>query len=162
MAAQTPSRRSGLGVPGSTDGSGNRFVDKPHRDVESHVGAVRSLAEQVEIAQDQRALGQDRERVGRVAQRGDDAGHQPVPALGPLVAIHVGAHRDVLALPARGGELAPREVRRIDLDHDLGVEVVTGIHVQVRMRIASEAVVTDDAVRDEVAGAGRHVVHGQI
>ena len=69
-----------------------------HRDAD--VRHLSRLHQQIEVAQDQRALRQDREGVGLVAQRGQDARHQAVAALGALVAVDVRAHRDVLALPA--------------------------------------------------------------
>ena len=92
----TSRRRSGAGVPGSTVRHSSSSV-KPTETEMPDLGDGGGLLQQVEVAQDQRALGEDREGVGVVAQGGDDAGHQPVAALGALVAVDVGAHRDVLA-----------------------------------------------------------------
>src|SRR5262249_48979600 len=80
----------------------------------------------------------------------------------PLVAVHVGAHGDVLAAPLRRGEFLAHQVRRVDLDHDLGVEVVAGVQVKVGMRVPGEAVVAHYAVGDEVAGPGGDVEHRQM
>src|SRR5204863_33693 len=68
-------------------------VEESDGDGGADLGSGGGLPQQVEVAQDERALGEDRERVGAVAQRADDAGHQPVAALRALVAVHVGAHR---------------------------------------------------------------------
>ena len=70
----------------------------------------------------------------------DNPRHQPVPTLRSLVRVGRGAHRDVLALPPGCGELAPQHVGRVHLDHDLRLEVATGVHVQERVRRASEAI----------------------
>ena len=64
-------------------------------------------------------------------QRSDDAGHQLVAALRPLVAIHVRAHRDVLARPARRGHLLAHQLGRVHLDYHPGVEVRARVEVQV-------------------------------
>ena len=160
-AAHASSRRAGLGCPARWTATAS-LSTKPADTFSPTSVTSAACGQQVEVAQDQRALGQDRERVGGVAQRGDDAGHQPVAPLGPLVAVDVGAHRDVLARPARRGQLLAHQLRRVDLDHDLGVEVVPGVQVQVGVRVPGEAVVAHHAVGDEVAGAGGDVVHRQV
>ena len=75
-----------------------------------------------------------------VDQRFEDAAHQAVSPLHALVRVGIGAHRDVVALPPLGGELATKDLGRVDLDHDLGLEVPAGVHVQVRVGRPSEAV----------------------
>ena len=50
----------------------------------------------------------------------------------------------------------------IDLHDDLAIEVVTDVQIEIRMRRPCEAVVTDDAVGDEVAGTRRDVVHRDL
>ena len=61
----------------------------------------------------------------------DDAGHQPVAALGPLIGIRVGAERDGVAPAMSPAEFLREDVHDIDLDHDLAVEVVAGIEVEI-------------------------------
>ena len=85
--------------------------------------------------------------------------HQPVAALGPLVAVDVGAHRDVLARHDGAASSRRSSSADVDLDDDLRVEVVARVEVEVVVRLAGEAVVAHDAVGDEVAGAGGDVVH---
>ena len=53
------------------------------------------LPQHRQIPAQQRALGEDGERVGRVPQRADDPRHQPVAALGALIRVGVRAQRDV-------------------------------------------------------------------
>ena len=60
---------------------------------------INDSPEQVEIAQHERRLGEDRAWVRRVAHHLPDAAHELVAALDPLVRVGVGAERDVLALP---------------------------------------------------------------
>jgi len=89
------------------------------------------------------------------------AGHELVARLDPLVRVGVRPHRDVLALPRRARELGANDLRRVDLDDDLALEVAAGVEVQVGVGRAGEAVVADDAVGDEVAGARRDVIEAQ-
>ncbi len=116
------------------------LVGEPDGDGDAYLRDLGGLPQQVEIAQDQRALGQDRERVRVVAQGPDDAGHQPVAAFGPLVAVDVRAHRDVLAVPGAGGQMAAQQFGGVDLDDDLGVEAEPRVQVQIAVRPAGEAV----------------------
>ena len=155
---QPPGRRRGARL----DGPPQVLVGESRGHVEAHLGDLGRRGEQVGVPQDQRALGQDRERVGGGRERADDAGHQLVAALGPLVAVHVHADRDVLARPARRGQLLADQLGRVDLDHDLRVEVGARVHVQVGVGVPGEAVVAHHPVGDEVAGAGGDVVHRQV
>src|SRR5689334_20937169 len=68
----------------------------------------------------------------------------------------------MLALPRGPVELPPQDLRKVDLDDDVPVEVVARIHVEVLVSGAGEAVVADDTVGDEVAGARSDVVHGHL
>ena len=97
--------------------------------------------------------------VSRRQQRLEDLRQHPVPALAPLIRIGVGPQRDQVPLPARPRQLRPHQLRHVDLDHDLPLEVPTGVHVEIGVGLAGEAVVADDAVGDEVFGPGRDVEH---
>jgi hypothetical protein len=97
-----------------------------------------------------------------VDQRLEDPAHQPVAALGALVRVRVGAHREVLALPALRGELPPEHLGRVHLHDDLRLEIAPGVHVEVRVRRTGETVVAHHAVRDEVPRAGRDVEHRHL
>ena len=138
------------------------LVDEPHREGDAHRGHLGGLAQQRQVAQDQRALGEDRERVGEVSQGADDLRHQPVTTLGALVAVHVGAHRHVRAPPARRGQLTPDQLAGVDLDDHLPVEVRAGIEIEIGVRVPGEAVVADHSVGDEVPGAGGDVPERQL
>ncbi len=117
-----------------------RGVGEADGDGDADVGDLGGLHQEVQVAQDQRALRQDREGVRVVAQGAQDARHQSVAALRALVAVDVRAHRDVVAEPAPGAELAAQQVRRVHLDHDLGVEAEAGVEVQIAVGLAGEAV----------------------
>ena len=136
---QTPSRAFGLGVPGST--SRHRLlVDEAHGHGGRNVGDLGRAFEQWQVAQDQRALGEDRERIRRLGQGREDARHQSVATLGPLVAIDVGAHRHVVPAPRRLREFGSQQGWRIHLDDDLGVEVEPGAKVEIGVGVAREAI----------------------
>ena len=96
--------------------------------------------EQRQVTAQQRALGQDGQRRAAVRERLDDPGHEPVPALDPLVRVGVGAERDVLTRPRRPRELGPQHVDDVRLDDDLRLEVPAGVQVQVLVRRPGEAV----------------------
>jgi hypothetical protein len=134
------------------------LVDGGDRQVRAEIGNLRDLLHQVEIAQQQRRLGQHRAWVRRVAHRLPDAAHELVAPLDPLVRIGVRAQRDVLVVPRLPRQFDPQDLRDVDLDNDLALEVAPGVEVEVRVGWAGKAVVADDSVGDEVARAGRDVV----
>ena len=115
-------------------------LEQRERDPETDRHPLCGVGEQREVPGQHGALGQDRE--GRVAlgQRRDDAGHQPVSALGPLVGVGVRTHRDVLALPALTPQFSSQHLGHVDLDDDLGVEVAPGVELQVGVGAPGEAV----------------------
>ena len=63
----------------------------------------RQRREHVEVADDERTAGDDRERRSRRGQLDEARTGQPEPPLGGLVRIGRGAERDLLALPRRDG-----------------------------------------------------------
>src|SRR5205807_10645371 len=66
------------------------------------------------------------------------------------------------AAPRRRPEIGPQPLDSVDLDDALPLEVVTRVQPEILMGRAGEAVVTHDAVGDEVAGAGRDVEHRHL
>ncbi len=135
---------------------------RSRREADADPGDLGRLPEQVEVAQDQRALGQDRERVGEVAQRA--AGSRASAGIGPRRAGNSPrwcpsrcGRPSTSVRPARGAA-----ARGVDLHHHLGVEVVARVQVEVGVGVAGEAVVADHAVGDEVAGAGGDVEQRQV
>ena len=116
------------------------LVERRDREVRREVGALRDLLHQVDVAEKQRRLGQNGAGIREVAHRLPDPAHELVAALDPLVRVGVRAQRDVLALPRRPPELDAQELRHVDLDDDLPLEVLAGVEIQVGMGGASEAV----------------------
>ena len=82
------------------------LVQRRHRQARADLGHRRDLLHQVQIAQQQRRLGQDRARVAEVPQRLPDPAHQLVAPLDPLVRVGVRAQRD-LARPSTTAAPAP-------------------------------------------------------
>ncbi len=102
FSSATASRRArGLGVCGSV--ARHAFSSSVGIDRQA-LNSVRCASSRisVDIAQQQRRLGEHRARVagsaGGVEHRFPDADHQSVAPLDPLVRIGVGAERDVLSL----------------------------------------------------------------
>jgi hypothetical protein len=73
-------------------------------------------------------------------QRPPDLRHQPVARLDPLVGVGVRAERDVLARPCGTPQLPAQNLRSVDLDHDLALEVAPGVEVQIAVSRAREAI----------------------
>lgn len=109
-----------------------------HRD--PHVDLPGGQGEQRQVAAQQRALGEDGERGAGFGEGPDDAGHEPVAPLGPLVGVGVGAQSDVFTLPRPSGQFAAQDRGDVGLDDDLAVEVTARIEVEVLVRRSSEAV----------------------
>ena len=133
------------------------LVESRHREVDGDIDLLRHPLVEVDVAQRKRRLGQHRDRRPRLLQRLDDLRHEPVAPLDPLVRIGVGPDRHQLPLPARPRQLPPQHLRRVDLDDDLALEVAAGVEAEVGVGATGEAVVADDAVGDEVTGAGGDV-----
>ena len=76
----------------------------------------------------------------RLGERLDDPAGQAVAPLHRLVRVGVGAHRDLLARPARRAQLGAQPLDRVDLDHDAPVEVLADVEAQVLVGRAGEAV----------------------
>ena len=70
--------------------------------------------------------------------------------------------RHQLALPRTALERLAEEPGRLGFHGDLAIEVGAGAEAQVLVRRPSVAVVAHDSVCDEVARAGRDVVHRQL
>jgi hypothetical protein len=139
-----------------------RLGQTPHvvvqrADGEVHVqrGATCRFGEQFHIAQDQRRLGEDRERVRRLDEQADHALREVVLALGSLVGVRVRAHRDGVTGPAPRGELRPEPLHRVDLDDDPAVEVLADPEAEVLVGRAGEAV--DARVAAPAVGVDRVV-----
>ena len=132
-------RRSGAGVPGSmarhSDLSTKAAETFSPTSVTSAASSSRSRSRRISVPLVRIENGFAASRSAAMMPA-----HELVPPLGPLVAVDVGAHRDVLARPAGRGQLRPQQFRRVDLDHDPRVEVPPRVHVQVRVRVPRETV----------------------
>ena len=89
------------------------------------VGASRRLGEDVDVADDHRAAGDDAERVPGLGERLEAAASQAEASLRRLVGIRGRPDDDRLVGPALPGELAAEHLDDVDLDPDrLAVAVV--------------------------------------
>ena len=106
------------------------LVEGRHREVDrDRQAASRHPLVDLDVAHRQRRLGQHRDRGPRRLQRLEDLRHHPVAALDPLVGVGVRPQRHQLPLPARPRQLRPQQLRHVDLDDDLTLEVAAGIEV---------------------------------
>jgi len=133
---QPPAGRRGAGL----GDAGELVFVGADRHRHADLGVLGGGGEQVEVAHDHGRLGQDRERVSVLGQHLDQAAGELVAALGRLVGIGVGAHRDRLAAPSRVVQLAGQPLDRVHLDHDPALEVLARVQPQVLMRRPREAI----------------------
>ena len=137
--SMTRSRRAGVGTYGSMarafSGSQNGMLT-----VTCDAATRAELGEQVDVALDQRRLGDDGRRVLPLDADLETAARQPVRRLQRLVAVGDAAEDDGLAPPALLGERRAQQRRRVRLDDDLAVEVGPGAEAQVLVRRARVAV----------------------
>src|SRR5437868_4963196 len=73
-----------------------------------------------------------------------------------------GATSTPVGIPARLSSPTASSLARGDLDDDFALGVAARVEVEVGVCGAGEAVVADDAVGDEVAGAGGDVVELEL
>jgi hypothetical protein len=126
--------RPGLGQPS------HGVVVGADRERQLDLRTPRGVHQQVDVAQDHRRLGEDRERVSVLREHLDQPSGQPVVALGRLVGVGVGAHRNRLAGPGGIGQLAFQPLDGVHLDHDPALEVLPRVQPQVLVRGPREAV----------------------
>lgn len=132
-------RRAGGGRPGLGEAP-HILVEGADREAEGDVGASGGVGEQVPVAQDQGALGEDRERVAVLGEDLDDAAGEVVLAFGALIRVGVRAHRHRVTGPALRGQLGSEPLDGVDLDDDDSVEVGARVEVEVGVGGAGEAV----------------------
>ncbi len=96
--------------------------------------------QQVDIAFDQRILGDQRERVPGFGHHLDQLAGDPQPAFDRLVGIGIDPQRDRLRYVARFGQLAAQHLGGIDLGEELGLEVQPRRQVQIGVRGPREAI----------------------
>ena len=154
------SRWRGGAVPGSVRRHTSR-VERRHRERHRHVGALRRLDEHVDVAHDQRAARDQRERVRGLGEHLEAGARQAVAALGRLVRVGRGADRDRLARPRAARELAPQHVGDVDLDADRGAVALVRRAVGAQLEgadVTERAAVRAAHVRVE-RPAERHALH---
>ena len=166
-ADRDPHRDAGVGEPADRQqpplgGGGPRLhrpgelaVERRHREPGRRDPHLRHLAEDVGIALDQRALGQDRHRVAEVLQHPQDRAHDRELLLDRLVGVGVGPHRDRVGHVAPARELGRQHLGRLGLRGQPGLEVEAGRQAEIGMRRAGEAV--DAAVLAAAVGIDRAV-----
>ena len=115
-------------------------VEAGHRERDLHQIAPRHAGENVDVAGDQRRLGDDADRMSGALQHFENAAHHLVAPLDRLIGIGVGADRDHARRIARRGEFALQQFRRVGLHEQLGFEIEPGREPHVGVRRPREAV----------------------
>ncbi len=98
-------------------------IERRHRQRDLHQIALRHAGEDVEIARDQRRLGDDAHGMAVALEHFEDATHDLALALDRLIGIGVGADGDGPRHIAGGGELAFQQLRRVGLCEQPGLEI---------------------------------------
>src|SRR5579862_938253 len=132
-------------------------VERRDGERHGHLRAARRFRKHIDVANDERPTGDDRERARRVAERLDARASQPVAALRRLVRIGRRAEHDGLPLPARPRELAAEHVGDVRLDADARAVAVVPRPVGAcleRTDVTERALVDTAHVRVERPGEG--------
>ena len=98
-------------------------VERRHRQRHLDQPALRHGREEIEIAQDQRGFGDDRDRVIGLRQNLQNSAHDAMLAFDRLVGIGVGSDRDDLGLVIRRGQFALQHLRGVVLDEQAAFEI---------------------------------------
>ena len=130
-------------------------IEARHRERDLHQIAPRHARQNVDVAQHQRRLGHDADRMAGALEHFEDAAHHLVFALDRLIGIGVGADRDHARRIVRRGEFALQQFRRVRLDEQLGFEIEPGREPHVGVGRPREAV--DAAVLAAAIGIDRAV-----
>ena len=94
----------------------------------------------LEVAQNQRRLGHDADRVAEPVEHFEDPAHHLMLALDRLVRIGVGADRDCTRHVSGGGKLAFEQPRRFRLCEQLRFEIKSGRQAEIGVGGPREAV----------------------
>ena len=121
--------RTRLGVCGSVSAP-SLLVESRHREVDRHLGALVYLLQQLDVAQHQRRLGDEGAGRARVAYRLPDAGHQ-LGGSRPTGRGRCWCPASRAPFPRGPRQLAAQQLRRVDLDDDLPLEVPARVEVEV-------------------------------
>src|SRR5439155_5513189 len=144
------------------DGVRMASVPDGDADADGNARVLLQLLKDVQVALDQRRLRDDPGWIPVLGADLEASAGEPVARLERLVAVGDAGEDDQLAFPGWALERLPQQLRRLRLDRDLALEVRPGAEPEVFVSRPGIAVVTDDAVRDEVAGAGGDVVHRHL
>ena len=99
------SRRAGVAARGSIVRASLR-IERGHRKRHLDQIALRHARQNIEVAQDQRRLGHDADRMAGALEHFQDPPHHLIAALDRLIRIGIGADRDGARLIAGRRELA--------------------------------------------------------
>ena len=154
---QALSRRRGPGLGQSPDPRVQGRDRERHPDLRPFAGE----RQDIQIADDHRAAGDEPDRRACLAERLDRAARQAEPALGRLVRVGRRPDDHLVALPRPAGELSPEHLDEVRLDPDRGA--VAGIRWPIRQSLEG----TDEAERALMGAAHvrvqrpleRHVPH---
>ncbi len=118
------------------------FVYGRHAHVDrARFGRARVFEQDVDVAHDHRPLCDEAHRRPCARQCLDGAACQPVVSFDRLIWVGRRAERDLLARPRRPIELALQHVDEVPLDENDRRELVVGVHLELGVIAAGEAVV---------------------
>ena len=130
-------------------------IERRHRQRDLDQVALGEPRQDVEIAQDQRRLGDDADRMAGALQHFEDAAHHLIFALDRLIRIGVGADRDGARLVVRRRQFLLQQRRRVRLHEQLGLEIEPRRQPEIGVGRPREAI--DAAVLAAAIGIDRAV-----
>src|SRR6266849_1780130 len=130
-------------------------VERRHRDRDDRKLVARHLAEDVEIALDQRPFCDDRDRMAEIAQHLEDRPGDAEPLFGRLIRVGVAAERERPAAIVLLAQLGAEQRRRLRLIEDAGLEIEAGR--QPEIGVARPRVTINAAMLAAAIGVDRAV-----
>ncbi len=131
---------SGRGRDEGLDRASFRLVPEGHAHHDGEASASRELLKDVDVALDERSLGDDAHGIAILGAHLEAAARQAVARLEGLIAIGHAAEDDLLALPLRAVERLAQQLRGSLLDDDLPVEVGPRAEAEVLVRGSGVAI----------------------
>ncbi len=134
---------------------GELAVERCHRHGNASEPHLRHLGEDVDVALDERSLGDNRHRMAKIAQHFEDRAGDFKLALGGLIGIGVAAERDRPAAISLLAQLLLEQRRSLRLIEDAALEIEAGRQAEIGM--ARPRVAIDAAMLAAAIGVDRAV-----
>ena len=133
-------RRRRAGVGARLEGARDFRVERGEGDRRAGLGIGRHRRQQVDVALDQRGLGNQPDRVPAFVQHFEHLARDAPFALAGLIRVCIHADGDVLGLVGWAGQFAAQQLGRVHLGEDAAFEIQPGREPEVAVGRPCEAI----------------------